>query len=241
MATTPNRPSRGRRQFLKQSLGVAAAAAATPAAALAGAATPVAEPAPAGAPAPAADLHARIAYPRVFTGTQLSQIAFPLGGIGTGCISLGGRGQLRDWEIFNRPDQGLSPGYVFPSIRVQQGSSAPFVSVLEARLRPPYQGAFGLGSNSAPGLQRLESARFTGEFPLAHIAFRDRRLRCFFHDGSRNMGQRDDCPWSNIARRHGIPRDPGIVGKKHSFVELYSVQVLVSDHENSCHRPSVAR
>ena len=176
MATTPNRPSRGRRQFLKQSLGVAAAAAATPAAALAGAAAPVAEPAHAGAPAPAADLRARIAYPRVFTGTQLSQIAFPLGGIGTGCVSLGGRGQLRDWEIFNRPDQGLSPGYVFPSIRVQQGSSAPFVSVLEARLRPPYQGAFGLGSNSAPGLQRLESARFTGEFPLAHIAFRDRRL-----------------------------------------------------------------
>ena len=48
--------------------------------------------------------------------------------------------------------------------------------MLEARLRPPYQGAFGLGSNSAPGLQRLESARFTGEFPLAHIAFRDRRM-----------------------------------------------------------------
>ena len=33
-------------------------------------------------------------------------IAFPLGGIGTGTISLGGRGNLRDWEIFNRPDKG---------------------------------------------------------------------------------------------------------------------------------------
>ena len=45
MAPSPSRPARGRRQFLKQSLGVAAVAATTPAAALAGAATPVADPA----------------------------------------------------------------------------------------------------------------------------------------------------------------------------------------------------
>src|SRR6185312_17331149 len=31
------------------------------------------------------------------------EVAFPLGGIGTGTISLGGRGELRDWEVFNRP------------------------------------------------------------------------------------------------------------------------------------------
>ena len=37
----------------------------------------------------------RVRYPRVFSGRQLQMIAFPLGGIGTGCISLGGRGQLR--------------------------------------------------------------------------------------------------------------------------------------------------
>ena len=52
----------------------------------------------------------------------------------------------------------------------------PFVSVLEARLQPPYQGSFGIGSHSAPGLQRLQGATFTGEFPLAHVAFRDRRM-----------------------------------------------------------------
>src|SRR5215813_8816727 len=40
---------------------------------------------------------------RTFTGDHLSQIAFPLGGVGTGTVSLGGRGQLTDWEIFNRP------------------------------------------------------------------------------------------------------------------------------------------
>ena len=101
---------------------------------------------------------------------------FRSAGIGAGCIGLGGRGQLRDWEIFNRPDQGKAPNYAFPSIRVETAGRKPFVSVLEARLQPPYQGSFGIGSHSAPGLQRLQGATFTGEFPLAHVAFRDRRL-----------------------------------------------------------------
>ena len=47
----------------------------------------------------------RITFPRTFSGRNLKMIAFPLGGIGTGTISLGGRGQLRDWEIYN-PGQG---------------------------------------------------------------------------------------------------------------------------------------
>ena len=63
----------------------------------------------------------RIHYPRSYSGRQLAMIAFPLGGIGTGSISLGGRGQLRDWEIFNRPDKGHSPDYAFPSIWVKRG------------------------------------------------------------------------------------------------------------------------
>ncbi len=45
---------------------------------------------------------------RVFEEPFLSEIAFPIGGIGTGTVSLGGRGQLRDWEICNKPDKGRS-------------------------------------------------------------------------------------------------------------------------------------
>ena len=123
-----------------------------------------------------AESRPRVNYPRVFTGPNLAQISFPLGGIGAGCIGLGGRGQLRDWEIFNRPDKGNAPNYAFPSIRVETAGRKPFVSVLEARLQPPYQGSFGIGSHGAPGLQRLQGATFTGEFPLARLAFRDRRL-----------------------------------------------------------------
>ena len=117
-----------------------------------------------------------IQYPRTFSGRQLQMLAFPLGGVAAGSISLGGRGQLRDWEIFNRPDKGRLPGYAFPSIWVQAGGAKPVAKVLEARLLPPYQAAEGLGPANAPGLQRLATATFTGEYPLATIAFQDPNL-----------------------------------------------------------------
>src|SRR6266853_5836862 len=66
-----------------------------------------------------------LTFPRVFRGRQLSMIAFPLGGVAAGSLSLGGRGQLRDWEIFNRPNKGYSPPYAFPSIWARAGNAKP--------------------------------------------------------------------------------------------------------------------
>ena len=45
-----------------------------------------------------------------YDGEHLARIALPLGGIGTGTVSLGGRGDLRDWEIMNRPAKGFVAG-----------------------------------------------------------------------------------------------------------------------------------
>lgn len=145
----------GRRNFLKTVAlaGGAAQAAQEQAAPGSGAAT--------GGPAAAPG----IGYPRTFSGRRLAMIAFPLGGVGAGSISLGGRGQLRDWEIFNKPDKGRAPAYSFPAIWVQAGKKAPVTRVLEARLNPPFQGASGLKPETVAGLPRLESATFTGEFP----------------------------------------------------------------------------
>ena len=117
-----------------------------------------------------------ITYPRRFTGRKLALIAFPLGGVGAGAISLGGRGQLRDWEIFNRSEKGKSPQYAFPAIWVQAGDAPPVARVLEARLLPPFEGHDGLGTQNAPGLARLAGATFIGEYPLARIDFRDPKL-----------------------------------------------------------------
>src|ERR1700753_4132352 len=127
--------------------------------ALAGAA---AQTGTAAADTPAAANPSSIPYPRAFTGRHLTALAFPLGGVCAGCISLGGRGQLRDWEIFNRPDKGNAPAYAFPAIWVQTGNRKPVARVLESRLQPPFDGSSGLGSNNAPGLTRLASATFTG-------------------------------------------------------------------------------
>jgi len=119
---------------------------------------------------------ADISYPRIFRGNGLKMISFPLGGVGAGSLGLGGRGQLRDWEIFNRPATGASPSYAFPAIWVQSGNEKPVARVLEARILPPYEGQDGLGSKNSPGLSRLQGATFTGEYPLAHIDFEDSQL-----------------------------------------------------------------
>jgi len=138
--------------------------------ALASAAAQGQTPAPPQTPPPAV---ADVPFPRAFSGRHLTAIAFPLGGVCAGSISLGGRGQLRDWEIFNRPDKDNAPSYAFPAIWAQAAGGQPVVRVLESRIAPPYEGSSGLGTRNAPGLVRLESATFTGEFPLARIDFAD--------------------------------------------------------------------
>ena len=100
-------------------------------------------------------------------------LAFPLGGVAAGSIALGGRGQLRDWEIFNRPNKGYSPPYAFPAIWVQSRNEKPIAHVLESRILPPYEGPNGLDSANAPGLSRLAGAEFTGQYPFARIGFID--------------------------------------------------------------------
>ncbi len=125
---------------------------------------------------PAVPVRTAVQYPRIFTGKQLAMIAFPLGGVAAGSLALGGRGQLRDWEIFNRADKGRSVAYSFPSIWAQVGKAKPVVRVLESKLMPPYEATGGLSPNQVSGLARLEDATFTGEYPLAKIAFRDRDL-----------------------------------------------------------------
>jgi uncharacterized protein (DUF608 family) len=173
-----NTPGSGRRDFMKTIAAGAVAATAVPLDAQSGNAAPVA---PGGQTPQQTSQQTpirreRISYPRVFSGRQTEMLAFPLGGIGTGSISLGGRGQFRDWEIYNRPDKGRSPEYAFASLWVKSDGGKPIAHVLESRLTPPYASTAGLGPANAPGLSRLEGATFTGEFPLAHIDFHDSRL-----------------------------------------------------------------
>ena len=103
---------------------------------------------------------------------HLSQIAFPLGGIGTGTISLGGRGQLRDWEIMNRPSKGFVPRYSFFALWTKLDNQEPVTRILEGVLQPPYEGAFG-ATWSAAGLPRFRDATFDAAYPLAQVHLAD--------------------------------------------------------------------
>src|SRR5438046_608041 len=108
-------------------------------------------------PFPEAELRAQSPV-RSFTGAHLNEIAFPLGGIGTGTISLGGRGELRDWEIFNRPGKGRDLPYTFFAVYAEAEGVPGVARVLERRLQPPYTGQMGVPTRHVPGLTRRRDA-----------------------------------------------------------------------------------
>ncbi len=116
-----SRNGKGRRKFLKtMTLGVGTLALPANSVAASGSGgTPTVPPADAKTEA--------IQYPRIYRGRQREMIGFPLGGVGAGSISLGGRGQLDEWWIFNRPDKGRRPQYAFPAIRVEAANRKPIV------------------------------------------------------------------------------------------------------------------
>ena len=110
---------------------------------------------------------------RTFTGEQVRTVAFPLGGIGTGTVSLGGRGNLQDWEIFNRPAKGRALPYTFFSLWAQAEGGKAVARVLERKILPPFAQERGLQPAAVAGLPRLAEARFRGEYPFAHVEFED--------------------------------------------------------------------
>lgn len=121
----------------------------------------------------------------VYTGRNLSQISFPLGGIGTGCIGLAGNGRLIDWEIFGRPAKGSSNGHTHLAIRAERAGKVLDARVLQGDESPPYTGTsramfagsgFGVSRETMAGLPHFREVRFWGEFPIAELGFREPRF-----------------------------------------------------------------
>lgn len=114
-------------------------------------------------------------------GRYLDEVAFPLGGIGTGTISLTGRGELIDWEIQNRPNKGSFNTFSFFTLWAKEEGKAPVTKVLAERpmrsLAGTGPGLFtgsGFGTNRllGRGLPHMRRARFLGEYPFAAISLR---------------------------------------------------------------------
>src|SRR5712671_2053546 len=87
-------------------------------------------------------------------------VAFPLGGIGTGTISIGARGNLRDFEIWNEPRKGLVLPYTHFTLFAQAGEGPSVTRVLEGRITPPYATSHGIHPNLGGGLPRFAESRF---------------------------------------------------------------------------------
>jgi non-lysosomal glucosylceramidase len=116
-----------------------------------------------------------------YDSAHLLNIALPLGGIGTGTVSLGGRGELRDWQIMNKPSIGYST--------VTKGNNAPFFSIYvkeqdktaitRALIGPvhktEYQHYEGRPVNQH-GFPRFSEASFDAAYPFGMVNLTDQNL-----------------------------------------------------------------
>ena len=118
---------------------------------------------------------------KTYDREHLYRIALPLGGIGTGTVSLGGRGELRDWEIMNVPAKNYST--------VTTGNNAPFFAIYakpqnrEASatlLAGPLYAQEYLHYEGRPvdhhGLPRFAEASFDAAYPFGQVRLSDKEL-----------------------------------------------------------------
>ena len=104
---------------------------------------------------------------------HLARIAMPLGGIGTGTISLGGRGDLRDFEIYSHPDKGFTPPYGFFTLWAKPEGGEPVVRCLEGVIEPwLYEGVSGCPIPNH-GLPRFRQCTYAAAYPLAQVSLSD--------------------------------------------------------------------
>ncbi len=106
---------------------------------------------------------------------QATEAAFLLGGIGTGNVSLGARGELKDWEVFNTPGKGNLFPYTFFALHVSDGDQR-HSRVLEGPVQPPHNRSHGYDSAQLAGLPRMKGSRMRAEYPLCAIRFEDESL-----------------------------------------------------------------
>lgn len=109
--------------------------------------------------------------------SDAKELKFLLGGIGTGNISVGARGELKDWEIFNWPGKNTKFPFSFFAIWVNnEKMKHPVAKILESRLHPPYTSSHGYIQHELVNLPRFEDSSIKCEYPFANISLKDSEL-----------------------------------------------------------------
>lgn len=118
---------------------------------------------------------------KTYDQEHLYRIALPVGGIGTGTVSLSGRGELCDWELMNVPAKEYStvtPGNNAPffSIYVKSENGVATTTLLAGSL---YEHEY-LHYEGRPvdhhGMPRFANASFQAAYPFGQIELSDEKL-----------------------------------------------------------------
>ncbi len=111
-----------------------------------------------------------------YDSDHLRRIALPLGGIGTGTISLGGRGDLRDWEVMNRPAKGYTPINTFFALYARSANGEAVTRALEGPIDvADYEGPFGCTVPNH-GLPRFAHCTFHTAYPFGQVHLSDEAM-----------------------------------------------------------------
>ncbi len=110
---------------------------------------------------------------KTYDADHLDRIALPLGGIGTGTVSLGGRGQLQDWELMSRPAKGFSPKNTFFALYARPAGGPAVTRAIEAPV--PVSGYEGGSGATTPnhGLPRFRRGVFKAAYPFGQVLLSD--------------------------------------------------------------------
>jgi non-lysosomal glucosylceramidase len=111
---------------------------------------------------------------------HISKVALPIGGIGTGTVSINGRGSLVDWEIMNRPGKGFStvtPGNDAPffAIHIQDVEKSYTKGLMGPLLDHEYEHMEGRPVDHH-GIPRFEKANFDAAYPFGVVNLSDSNL-----------------------------------------------------------------
>ncbi len=105
--------------------------------------------------------------------SHTGRIALPVGGIGTGTVSLSGRGALVDWEIVNRPAVGFKPSPSFFALFAQAEGQAPVTRLLEGPLEEHHYIGNQGATADLPGLPRFARHAFAAAYPFGQVYLAD--------------------------------------------------------------------
>jgi len=119
------------------------------------------------------------------SGNKLTEVSFPVGGIGAGCIGISGTARLDDWEIFNCAGKNRRNGCSHFAIRAEKDGAVIGARMLNSDLEHGLIGNFegkeamfsgfgwGPASDTMAGFPHFRKCTLNGEFPVAEFAFEE--------------------------------------------------------------------